>query len=412
MMKKILSFAITLLLILTCAPLTLHSAANISVGSASLQLNGIAIQSELRSDWFINALYLSNKSNDVDAIISDVGPKRMEMKVLADNLSGRRLKRFWVERIRNNNSPSDVLALAKQVRTLAGVMGQNFVANDVIAIDYLPGQATNISINGSVNASLAPELFNLVLRSWVGERPPSVEYKAAILGETNFDSLLSRYQSIQPSEARIAFFDKQLQEEIAKKEEAERAIQLAEEQKIAAAKAAEDARLRQLAEAKEEERQALLAAQAKAQEEEKLRLEQEQQAKEVAQDKPPVVEIPAGPSEAELAAIKSNYRRSIVRHYTSYFQYPSRDLIKRYGANVFNRPKKGKTHGTVNIQLEIDRDGELVSGGVTKTSGEKILDEAVQKALFDAVPFPAMPSELEDETFSTVLPIEIPAPSF
>ncbi len=416
-MNKILSFSFTVLLFLACLPSTLHSAANITVGSTSLQLNGIAIQSELRSDWFINALYLSAKSTNPDAILSDISPKRMEMKVLADNLTGRRLKRFWVERIRNNNEPSSVLALAKQVRNFANVMGQNLVANDVIAIDFIPGSSTRVSINGSLSAELSPELFNMILKSWIGERPPSNEFKDAILGESNFDSLLTRYQSIQPSEARIAHFDTKLQEEIAKQQKADEEKRLAEERKIAEAKAAEEAKLRQQEVANEEARQAQLAAQAKVQEEakqqelERKRLAEEARIAEEEASKPPVVEVPAGPSPEEIAQIKSSYTRAIQRHYSPHFNYPTRELMKRHGSSVFSRPRKGRTHGTVNISVEVDRDGDLVSGGVVKSSGEKILDEAVQKALFDAVPFPAMPSELEDETFETVLSIEIPAPT-
>lgn len=417
MMKKLLSFSITALLFLAFLPTNIHSAASVSVGSATLQLNGIAIQSELRSDWFINALYLSSKSKDPSSILSDISPKRMEMKVLADSLSGRRLKRFWVERIRNNNQPSEVLALAKQVRSFAAAMGQNLQANDVISVDFIPGQATRISINGSVNAELSPDLFNLVLKSWIGDRPPSKEYKEAILGETNFDSLLTRYQSISPSDARIAVFDKKAQEEVARKEKEEEEKRLAEERKIAEAKAAEEAKVRQAELAKQQERQAELAEKAKAQElaraeeQERLRLAEEARKAEEEAAKPPVVEVPAGPSPEEIAAIKANYTRAIKRHYTPRFVYPSRALIKRYGASVFSKPKKGRTHGNVSINIEVDRDGDLVSGGVAKSSGEKILDEAVQKALFDAIPFPSMPSELEDETFTTVLSVSIPAPS-
>ncbi|MRX27067.1 TonB family protein [Kangiella sp. HZ709] len=412
-MNKILSFSLSVFLFLALLPSSLHSAATITVGSVTLQLNGIAIQSELRSDWFINALYLSEKSTDSQSILTDVSPKRMEMKVLADTLSGRRLKRFWVERIRSNNQPSEVLALAKQVRDFANVMGQNLEANDVIAIDFVPGQATRVTINGSVNANLSPDLFNMVLKSWVGDLPPSNEFKEAILGQTNFDTLLTRYQAIQPTEARIAAFDKKLQEQIALQQQKEEEARLAEERKIAQEKAAEEARQRQVELAKEEEKQSQLAAQAKAQEaeKEKQRLAEEARIAEEAANKPPVVEIPAGPSPEEIAAIKTSYTNAIKRHYTPQFEYPIRALMKRYGNSVFSRPKKGRTHGVVEINIEVDRDGDLVSGGVTRSSGEKILDEAVQKALFDSVPFPAMPSELEDETFSTVLSIDIPAPS-
>ncbi|WP_251360024.1 TonB family protein [Kangiella sp. TOML190] len=412
-MNKLYSFTLTVLVAILCFPLTLNSAANINVASSSLQLNGIAIQSELRSDWFINALYLVNKTNDPNAILSDINPKRMEIKVLADKLSGRRLKRFWVERIRINNEPEDVLGMAKAVRGFANMMGQNLEANDVISIDFIPGEATRVSINGSVQGDFSPDLYNLIVKSWVGERPPSQEFKDAILGNTNFDTLLSRYQSIQPSEARVAYFDKKLQQQIAAQKQAEEEQKLAEELKIAEAKAlAEQQRLSVLAEQQrlEDERQARLAKEAEAKQlEEQRKLELARQAEEAAQ-KPPIVEVPEGPTAEEIAKIKSGYVRTLQRHYSPHFEYPVREIIKRHGASIFNRPKKGKTHGLVKVNVELDRDGDIVSGGLAGSSGEKILDDAVLKALFDAVPYPAMPNELEDETFSTTLSISIPAP--
>lgn len=415
-MNKLVSLSLSFIFVLCLYPITVSSATNISLAGNNLQLNGLAVQSELRSDWFINGLYLSSKADSADAILSDIGPKRMELKVLADNLSGRRLKRLWIERIRSNNPPSDVLAKAKEVRKFAAVVGQNLEKNDVLTIDYL-NDTTVVSINGSQQAKFSGGLFNLVLNTWVGTLPPSNEYKSAILGKSSFDSLLSRYTNISPSSARVALFDKKKQEELAAKEKAEEEKRLAEERKAQKAKEEEERqRLAKLEEQKkaEEERQARLASQQASKNAEKEKLAREaaerKRLAEEAAKKPPVAEVPAGPSAEELAAMKRAYTLKVRKHYIPYFEYPTRAIMRKYGASAFNKPKKGKTHGTVKINLEIDRDGDLVSGSLAKSSGEKILDEAVQKAMFDAVPFPAMPSDLEGETFKTVLNVAIPAP--
>lgn len=415
-MKKLVSLFLSFVFILCLSPIVATSATNVSLAGNNLQLNGLAVQSELRSDWFINGLYLGGKLDSADAILSDLGPKRMELKVLADNLSGRRLKRLWIERIRSNNPPSDVLAKAKEVRKFAGVVGQNLEKNDVLTIDYV-NDSTIVSINGSEQATFSGGLFNLVLNTWIGTLPPSNEYKSAILGQSSYDSLLSRYNGISPSSARVALFDKKKQEELAAKKKEEEEKRLAEEKKAQKEKEAEERkRLAKLEEQKRlaDERQARLASEQASKDAQKAKLAQEaaerKRLAEEAAKKPPVVEVPAGPSPEEIAAIKRSYTAKVRRHYIPYFEYPTRAIIRKHGASAMSRPKKGKTHGTVKINLEIDRDGDLVSGNLEKGSGEKILDEAVQKAIFDAVPFPAIPSELEGETFSTVLTISIPAP--
>lgn len=413
-MNKLISLTLSFIFVLCLYPVTVSSAASINLAGNNLHLNGLAVQSELRSDWFINGLYLSSKADNTDAILSDLSPKRMELKVLADSLSGRRLSRLWIERIRSNNHPNDVLSKAQEVRKFAAAAGQNLEKNDIITIDYV-NDSTVVSINGSEQARFSGGLFNLVLNTWIGTLPPSKEYKSAILGQSSFDSLLSRYSGISPSAARIALFDRKKQEELAAKQKAEEEKRLAEEREAQKAKEEEERqRLAKLEEEKrlEEERLARLASQQQAlKDAEKERLAREQEAaerKRLAEEAKKL--IPTGPSAEELAAMKRAYTIKVRRHYIPYFKYPTRAIMRRYGNSAFNRPKKGRTHGDVKINLEIDRDGDLVSGSLAVSSGEKILDDAVLKAMFDAVPFPAMPSDLKGETFKTVLGIAIPAP--
>ena len=108
--------------------------------------------------------------------------------------------------------------------------------------------------------------------------------------------------------------------------------------------------------------------------------------------------------------MRDQYSGELGAHYVPYFEYPQKDILRRHGKSALMRPRKGKTHGDVSISIEVDRDGQLVGGSLVNSSGEKILDDAVMNALFDSVPFPAMPEELPGETFKTTVSISIPAP--
>ncbi|HEY9029864.1 MAG TPA: TonB family protein [Kangiella sp.] len=397
-MKKVTLFLSTLLFIAISGGSGLVKAAEqINVEGSTLQLNGLAVHSELRQEWFLNGLYLSSKSDDPEEIINSPMLKRMQIKVLADELPGRRLKRFWIERIKNNNEASLVLENAKGVRELADTLGQDFAAGDTINIDFVPGQGTVIQINGAVVNTIDEDIFPLMLNTWIGERPPSSEFKDSILGSqsaVNYSDLLAKFSSISPASSRVSLFDQAAQ---AAKAEEER-MQREEEERMQR----EEERQRQAELAAEREQQ---QAQEQAQQQQEKEAEPKQEVKQ-----PVVEEVPAGPTEEELAAMRSSYNAAIRSHYVPFFQYPVQEIMRRHGKSALLNPRKGRTHGEVTIQLEVDRDGELVGGSLVSSSGEKILDDAVMSALFDAVPYPAMPEELPEESFNTTLPISIPAP--
>lgn len=419
-MKKIIQSIAYILITMTVFAFSGTSASaaeQANVSGTTLQLNGLGIQTQLRNEWFLNGLYLASKTTDAEEAVSSPGAKRMELRVLADDLSGRRLKRFWIERIKSNNEASNVLANAKAVRDFAKLMDKNFVRGDIITVDLIPSEATVVSINGSEVGRMDSAVFPLILRTWVGERPPSSEFKDDILGETSDverSELLVRFNATEPTAARIAMFDEVA---IEAKKEAEREEREAEEEKKRAEEAKKEAEeqrkleeKRKLAEQKKAEVEAKENA-AEVAEAERLRKELEEAKQELAAQKKAAAEAAAkGPTAAELAQIRAQYSNDVGAHYVPYFEYPQRDILRRYGKSTFMRPQKGKTHGDVSIKIELDRDGQLVGGELVESSGEKILDDAVMNALFDSVPFPSMPEDLPGETFKTTVSISIPAP--
>jgi TonB family protein len=340
--------------------------------------------------------------------------------VLADSLSGRRLKRFWIERIKNNNEASSVLANAKSVRDFANLMDNDLVSGDIVTIDALPS-ATVVSVNGSEVGRTDAEAFPLILRTWIGDRPPSSEFKDAILGDNSSvqrSELISRFTAVQPTQARIAMFDKAA---LAAKEEEERKQREAEERKQREAeeqkKLEEQQRLEE--QQKLEEQKKLLEEKAKEEEQaaeeaeaERLRKELEETKRQLAEQQKAAEAAAAaqGPTEEELEEMRRQYSSEVGAHYIPYFEYPTTDILRRHGKSALMRPRKGETHGDVSISIEVDREGQLVGGSLVKSSGEKILDDAVMNALFDSVPFPSMPEDLPGETFKTTVSISIPAP--
>jgi periplasmic protein TonB len=95
----------------------------------------------------------------------------------------------------------------------------------------------------------------------------------------------------------------------------------------------------------------------------------------------PAPETRALPKNERIAefseASSSHYSALIFGHLQRFKRYP----LTAHGAS-----------GTVTVQFELNRAGEVVSSKVTKSSGNHVLDEAALDLLRRASPFPAFPA--------------------
>ena len=72
-MKKVTLFLSSLLIVaLSGVAGSAKAAEQVNVQGTNLQLNGLAVHSELRQEWFLNALYLSNKSDEPSEILNSM----------------------------------------------------------------------------------------------------------------------------------------------------------------------------------------------------------------------------------------------------------------------------------------------------------------------------------------------------
>ncbi|PAV24885.1 energy transducer TonB, partial [Tamilnaduibacter salinus] len=86
------------------------------------------------------------------------------------------------------------------------------------------------------------------------------------------------------------------------------------------------------------------------------------------------------------------YLTRLNRHLARHYDYP-------------RRAKRLNQEGTPEVRFRFNRDGELVSLSITAPSDYPLLDEAAKDIIRDAEPLPAVPEDMEGQTFGFTIPI-------
>lgn len=359
------------LLLLFLHPVTVHS--------QELQLNGIAIYSELRTDFYIGALYTSVPKNSSDELLNSEQDRRMVLRILASRWSARSFDQHWTQSILINNESEDLSRFADTILDFTGILGGKLVSGDEIILDNPLGKGLTLSVNGVELMQVAEPaqgsaFFNLLLNSWVGARPPSSNFKQDILqAPADAADLLAIFDGLTPADGRLATIQGWSAEEepepapqptTATTEPAQPRGPTPQQIAAARAKAAEEA-----------------AAAAAAEEAARL-AEQARLAKE---------------AEELAAGLTLLYRSNVMKLIYSRVVYPGRAIDRNQ-------------EGTVQLTVRLKKDGELIEASLAEESEYSLLNRAALKAVKDAAPFPTAPEKLAEEELVLDIPIRFQIP--
>ena len=349
-----------------------------SSAHSELSLNGSAIYKDLGKQQFVAGLFVDTLQDNASTIQLEDSPKRMEVRML-NNYSKRRWLNLWMQSISINNDRESFSGSAQEVIDIMQAPKSAPQKGDVIEYIYHPKQGTSMRFNGTELVSNYPKnVFNILLRTWIGPIPPSTTFKDQLLGlETTeevgeAERLLS---SIQPTSSRVALAASWIAVpvivEAAPEPEAEIIAKVAaspapevDTDSLPAEPSGESIELANISEPTVEE--------------------QAEQAAKAAEE-----EIEFNVAEA-LA--QRDYTPLVVAQIYKSITYPNRAVQKNQ-------------QGTVRIGLVVDRSGELLSVTATQESDYRLLNQAALKAVRKAAPFPDLPEGIRADSFELNLPI-------
>jgi hypothetical protein len=155
------------------------------LGTSDLVLNGAGLRTKLFFKVYVAALYLTQKQTVANAIIADENPQRVALHMLR-NLSDEQLLNAFNEAIAENHTKAEMAELEAPLKQMTDIfqLRKEIKVGDVITLDYLPGSGTQISLNGTVQGTIAGEKFHrALLKIWLGENPAQDSLKLKLLGE-------------------------------------------------------------------------------------------------------------------------------------------------------------------------------------------------------------------------------------
>jgi protein TonB len=107
---------------------------------------------------------------------------------------------------------------------------------------------------------------------------------------------------------------------------------------------------------------------------------------------PPEPPRPSSPSQQDIDAARNLYGSLLGREIAKYKQYP--EIARRRG-----------WQGEVVVDIQLDKNGNLQSSTIQKSSNHEALDKQALEMVKKAAPFPAPPEALRGSTFNILVPV-------
>ena len=166
------------------AGIELEEVTRLSVENTELVLNGSAVRFEAQHAVYVGGLYLKEQTSSFEKIITDPNPKRFLLYCSTDQISSEKIIAAWEQGFAINYSDQEVKKLQPMISEFNKAWQSGLMAGDEVWVDFIPGQGTKITLNGSTVAEIAgDEFYHAFLKTWLGPHPFNSKMKNALLGK-------------------------------------------------------------------------------------------------------------------------------------------------------------------------------------------------------------------------------------
>lgn len=397
-----------------------------------LVLHSTASYSELNKPQFIADFYAPEGELNVEGLLNGDSPFEMRLTVEARSIGSRSFRRSWLEGVTINNNIETLQPMNRHLADFSNLFKGRLQQGDDFRVRYTQDGRTVVSLDGITLQTLSGNKFSpLLLSCWLGDVPLSASFKDNLIkGEQDADAQTRRDQLSYSKERQITiqgWLEPAPSTTVAEPPKiTPREVSQAESVVIKQAKAIETFTANSKSAPKPKTVEAKPAAPktviAKATAPEKATITKKaapEKTAKVAKPTPsaapkavaakpavapqqapepepvkvvtenretPAAGIPAPETEAILA-LRQQYYKSLIKHLKNHQTTPYMAFQRRW-------------EGEVKLLVTIDRTGGVIEHQTLKEARRKVFNEQAQDALKRAAPFPEIPKELQEETFS------------
>lgn len=157
-----------------------------TVAGSPLVLNGAGIRYKAVFRVYVAGLYLGQKVDTPEAVLTMTGPKRISITMLRD-IDSAELGKLFSRGMEDNMDRSSFSKLIPGVLRMSQVFSdhKNLKEGDNFQVDWVPGTGAVLTVKGKVEGEpfKEPEFFNALMRIWLGPKPADWMLKDALLGK-------------------------------------------------------------------------------------------------------------------------------------------------------------------------------------------------------------------------------------
>jgi hypothetical protein len=133
---------------------------------------------------YVGSLYLTAKQTTAAKILADPGAKSIVMNFLYKEVSKKRTVAGWNKGFADNSSAKEIMVLQERINQFNSLFTTVY-KGDEIRLDYVPGDGTQVRINGTLKGSVSGEdFYQALLKIWLGSNPADANLKDAMLGNS------------------------------------------------------------------------------------------------------------------------------------------------------------------------------------------------------------------------------------
>jgi hypothetical protein len=164
---------------------------SLALGGSTLTLNGTGKRQVAIYPLYLAALYLPQKAGAPDAIYSQTGPKRLEMRIvipLVKDVSTQEFVKAITKGVNRNSTEAEKAAVAERVKQFNAAIAEvgRVKKGDLLHIDYLPAQGgTILTVNGKVwgQPIEGQDFYTAFLKVFLGDNNSDARLRAGLLGQ-------------------------------------------------------------------------------------------------------------------------------------------------------------------------------------------------------------------------------------